>query len=200
MNKRTVVLAMFLILAPMMAQAVVDRCDDPKKDPITVTTLAQKQEQMQGQAQGINAPISNNIQIINPDRILTAPVVDTLDIPIYQNGKVTNWNDWQEIPIQGMTYLKKGEVVVKVLNVISGIPGWRVRLEDVLTKLIDNKIAGPKVRYFVMQKGAVTSGGFNLLSAASAPIGNGMGTGAAPMGYTESTVNPQHIITFVEIQ
>jgi len=168
-----------LIAVPAMATT------PPPDPPITIKNL--------------NSNV-NDVQVNNPDRVLTAPEVDTLDIPIYQNGKVSNWNDWPEIPIKGMTYLKRGEVVVRVLKVLSGIPGWRIRLENVLPELIDNKIEGPKVRYFIQVKDARTSGGFNLLSAASASVGNGMGTGAAPMGYTESTANPQHIITFVEIQ
>jgi hypothetical protein len=199
MNKRIVVLMMILVFAPMTVLATSDRGD--MNQPVVVRQLqGQAQGQLQGQQQGINAPITNNIGINTPDRVITSSNMDTLDIPMYQNGRVSNWNDWLEIPIAGATYLKKGEVVTKVLKVVSGIPGWRVRIEDVLSKIIDNKIDGPKVRYFILQKGAVTSGGINLLSAASVPMGSGIGSGAAPLGYTESVQNPQYVITFVEIQ
>ena len=209
----TIAVALVLLAGPVFACATA-QCPDPNIKVTVSPLIAQGQQQgqsqgqlqgqLQGQQQGINAPLNNNasLAVTNPDnvKVLTAPAVTPLEIGVYQNGKVSNWNDWPEIPIQGMTYLKKGEVVVKVLKVINGFPGWRVRIEDVLSKIIANKIIGPNVRYFVQSKGAVTGGGINLLPAASGPIGNGMGTGATPMGYTESVQNPQHVIQIVEVE
>jgi hypothetical protein len=172
------------------------------------------QGQIQGQAQGqaqvaiVGVDVGLNQEMNQQQsfpageirtRILTAPEVEPYVAPIYQNGKLDNYTS--KIPnISGAVKLATSDVIVKVLRVVDGMPGWRVRVEDLIPKIISNSIAGNRVRYFVIEKGAVTSGGLSLGGAVSAPIGNGMGTGSVPMGYSESTYNPQYVITFVEVK
>jgi hypothetical protein len=212
-SRFAVILAILVMMVfPVVSMATVERCDDPgQKNPITIRNLntnkqsqgqtqGQLQGQLQGQAQGINAPITNTIQITNPDKILTAPEARPIEAPILQNGSVSNWNDYPEIPIKGATYLKKGEVVIKVLDIVRGWPLWRVRAEDVLPKIIANKITGVKVRYFVIKKSAVTGLGLSIAGAASGPVGEGLGTVSAPVGWTTSEKDDAHYITFVEIE
>jgi len=186
----------FLLVSSGMANVVVP------PPPSNYNYNHQGQIQVQGQNQTISTDVDVNFPGVGEirERILVPPEAHPINIPIYQNGKITNWNDYLEIPIEGATYLKKGEVVKKVITVLKGNPLWRIRAEDVLSKIIDNKIEGEKVRYFVIKKGSVSGIGFSPGGAASAPIGNGMGTVIAPLGFASSTVDDEFYITFVEIK
>jgi len=224
------VMAMLLIPVISSATSITPTCQGPCNDhQIKVTNLndntnvnsnknentnlnmnvnnntnRQSQDQNQGQIQGQGQGQSMELAISNPDKIevrqLTTPDARPVEIPILQNGSVSNWNEYPEIPIDGATYLKKGEVVVKVLSVLKGWPLWRIRAENVLPKIIDNKIEGSKVRYFVIKKSAVTGLGLSVAGAASGPVGDGLGTVSAPIGWTSSTRDDEYYITFVEIK
>lgn len=93
------------------------------------------------------------------------------------------------------------ETVIKVIAVYSGNIFWWIRLEDVVTTLIEKGVGlEGNVRYSIWFKDGVTSGCVGLPLSGSA-VDNGMsGSIGSTNGYCQSTSNPQFVITFYEVK
>lgn len=145
----------------------------------------------------------NSLSITNERELFNGNFGGQFEIPIYQQGKIGNYT--KAIPaIKGLVKLADNEVILEVLDVVDGIPGWRVRLEDVAVKLIAYRddYKDKKVRYYVEFKDAVTAVGAGGNSSIGGSMDNGLmsgGLGIMP-GFHENVHNPRFIIYFVEVE
>jgi hypothetical protein len=126
------------------------------------------------------------------------------NIPILQSGRIGDFTN--AIPkIKGLKKLDiNTDVIIKVLAVYDGFALWRIRLEDVEEDLIENaaNYQGENIRYSVRFKDSITSASFGAGGGATASMDNGLigGASTGSVGYSQSTANPQFIITFYEVE
>lgn len=168
----------------------------------------QNQGQLQGQVQGqsmINGQEISPVQELKVD--VPRPVIDTpqivpFDIPIYQNGQFGDYTTY--LPkIKGLTKFDPNkETIVEVLAVYDGWKLSRIRLQDLLTKLIETKEEGANIRYFVQYRGDVSSGGVGGGAAAARAATDGLTSEAGSImpGYHISGPDPRFTITYVLVE
>ena len=187
------------------------------------TALAnQQQGQVQGQGQFIvfNPTLKADVKLMNDVKsfsgsaskseiiyneakeLYEAPAIQMQNIPILLNGKIGEY----KLPykVAGLKKLTENDTVTKILGVYDGSIFWRIRLEDVEVELFANATnhKGDNVRYLINFKDSVTSASIGAGGGGSFSMDNGLIGGAATgsTGYSQSTANPQFIITFYEVQ
>lgn len=141
---------------------------------------------------------------INERELMVAAVANYLELPIYQNGVVGNYNN--NLPaIYGLKKLKDGEEIDEVVDQFNGIPIWRYRLEEVVPLIVKIKkdYAGQTdIRFVVWYKGSVVNAGISSSTTITASMDLGLmaGNSGGAFGYGESTTDPKFYIHIVRIK
>lgn len=176
----------------------------------------QKQNQVQKQQQGqqqkqvavgsVKTNVSTNVSVEGDTYIaerpyMNAPNLVQTDVPILQTGKIGDFTG--AVPNIGGLKPLMNEKVIRVVAVYSGSIFWRIRLEDVVSKLIEKGSIHNEegnIRYSIWFKDSVTSGCVGLPMSGAASDSGMSGSIGSTNGYCQSTANPQFIITFYEVQ
>ena len=200
----TIAVALVFLASPVFA---TQQCNEPAK--VTVTNLnAQAQGQLQGQVQGINAPMNNNtgVSVVTDRPLLTPPSITPIELPILLNGRIGDYTTLPRFANPALIPLDyKKDIVIKVLAVYSGSFLSRIRLEDLEKTLIDKAqgLSG-NIRYIVQFKDSATTGGIGggVSGGVAEQYANGGSAGGLAVlpGYHTSTANPQFIIKFYLVQ
>ena len=168
-----------------------------------IANQKQNQKQKQNQAQG---QIAVGIVSVEGDTYIAerpymnAPNLVQTDVPILQTGKIGDFTG--AVPNIGGLKPLMNEKVIKVIAVYSGSIFWRIRLEDVVSKLIEKGsiYTEGKIRYSIWFKDSVTSGCVGLPMSGAASDNGMSGSIGSTNGYCQSTSNPQFIISFYEVE
>ena len=141
---------------------------------------------------------------INERELMVAAVANYLELPIYQNGVVGNYNN--NLPaIYGLKKLKDGEEIDEVVDQFNGIPIWRYRLEEVVPLIVKIKkdyVGQTDIRFVVWYKGSVVNAGISSSTTITASMDLGLmaGNSGGAFGYGESTTDPKFYIHIVRIK
>ncbi len=167
-------------------------------------------------ATAVQGQMNNWVQTFEDSRELPAalPIIPQV-IPLIQGGRVGDVTaQVVKFAIPAKPY--NGELVVKILKIVSGSIFDRVRLEDIEADLLSafNGLpkdkatdGGKKIRYLVQYKDSAMGTGLNIGTAGSISGLNGgsssygaTGSVGAGAGYTRSTADPMYIIKFFLVQ
>jgi hypothetical protein len=138
-----------------------------------------------------------NVRAINEAPPVSAPQINTFELPIYQQGKIGDITATMP-EFKGLKKLDKKDIIAKIVAVYDGNWLSRIRLEDLEVAILKNVPQGNKIRYSVKFKDSVTTGGVG--GGATGSLSNDPVSGAVLPGYHQSTQNPQFIITVYEIE
>jgi hypothetical protein len=165
----------------------------------------QGQQQGQGQNQIAVGKVKTTVKVDGDSYTVEKPYMNApnlvqTDVPILQTGKIGDFTG--AVPNIGSLKPLMNEKVIRVVAVYSGSIFWRIRLEDVVSKLIEKGsiYTEGKIRYSIWFKDSVTSGCVGLPMSGAASDNGMSGSIGSTNGYCQSTSNPQFIISFYEVE